>query len=493
MKRLKLYSIIILLVTTFGCSKDFLEKEVLVNTVIENFYRTEADAYAALIAAYDPLQWEVMDGIYFCEWMIGDVCSDDALKGGENSGDMPYLADLEKFDANASNELIKMTWDNLYIGINRCNLVTDNIPDIPESEFEDPTTKARIIAEAKFLRAYYYFRLVKMFGGVPLITYVHDPYDDYVPRSSVEQTWNQIETDLIAAIPDLPFKSEVLPAELGRATKGAAKAFLVKAYVFQEKWDLAEPLANEIILSGEYDLADDYSEIFTLEGENGIESIFEIQYMDEATSDWPSTYVGTRGTVTNKLQDSRANWGWGFNRPSDDFVAEFETGDPRLAATVYSDASSYEGNTNHSAKYLLDAADRPDHPTRGPSNIRVFRYADLLLLHAEAAYHNTHEDIARNSVNLIREKRREGNGTILPFLTPVTTGQDLLDAIWHERRVELGMEGHRFFDLVRQNRAYEVMQAFGQTNFTEGVHELFPLPDTEIAISGGVLEQNYGY
>lgn len=489
MKYIRIISIILFSAFVLACSDDFLEKPVLVDATIDNFYNTETDAYAAIIAAYDPLQWEVKDGIYFCEWLIGDVCSDDALKGGENSGDMPYVADLEEFDANASNELVKMTWDNMYIAINRCNLVLQHIPKIPNSEFQDTTTKTRIIAEAKFLRAYYYFRLVKMFGGLPIITKVYSPYDDYVPRSTKEQTWAQIEKDLQEAIPHLPLKSEVALNELGRATKGAAKAFLVKAYVFQEKWSLAEPLANEIILSGEYDLESNYSNIFSLAGENGIESIFEIQYTAEPTSDWPST----RGNVTNKLQDSRASWGWGFNRPSADFIAEFETGDPRLNATVYSDASSYLGNTNHSKKYVLAPSERPDHPTRGPSNIRVFRYADLLLLHAEAAYHNDHEDIARNSINLIREKRREGNASVLPYLTPTTTGTDLLDAIWHERRVELGMEGHRFFDLVRQGRAAEVMEAFGQTRFTEGVNELFPIPESEIALSNGVLKQNYGY
>lgn len=489
MKYLKIISFIIFATFLLSCNDDFLEKEVLVDTVIENYYKTEADAYSAIIAAYDPLQWEIKEDIYFCEWLVGDICSDDALKGGENSGDQPYTADIEKFDANASNELLLMTWKYMYIAIARCNLVTDNIPDIPDSEFEDPTTKARIIAEARFLRAYYYFRLVKIFGGVPLITRVYNPYDEYVPRSTLEQTWEQIENDLLAAIPSLPYKSEVPLNELGRATKGAAKAFLVKAYVYQEKWSLAEPLANEIILSLEYDLDPDYSHIFSLDGENGIESIFEIQYTSEGTSDWPST----RGTLTNKLQDSRSSWGWGFNRPTDDFIAEFETGDPRLSATVYSDGSSYEGNTNHSKKYLLAASERPNHPTRGPSNYRVFRYADLLLLHAEAAYYNTNEDEARASVNKVRERARAGNSTILPYLTSTTTGKDLLDAIWHERRVELGMEGHRFFDLVRQKRAYQVMQDFGQINFVQGIHELFPIPESEIALSNGILEQNFGY
>lgn len=472
-----------------SCSEDFLDQPVLIDNVIENFYKTEADAYSAIIAAYDPLQWEIKEDVYFCEWNIGDICSDDALKGGENTGDQPYTADLEKFDANSSNELALMTWKYMYIAITRCNLVTDRVVDIPISEFADPATKDRIIAEAKFLRAYYYFRLIKVFGGVPLLTTVHSPYDDYVPRSTESQTWAQIEKDLSEAIPHLPFKSEVSLDQLGRATKGAAKAYLVKAYVFQEKWSLAEPLANEIILSGEYDLEPVYSDIFSLNNENGIESIFEIQYMEEGTSDWPST----RGSLISKLQESRSGWGWGMNRPTSDFIDEFEAGDPRLDATVYTDGSGYLGNYNHSKKYVLDAADRPNHPTRGPLNIKAFRYADLLLLHAEAAYHNTNEIAARESVNKIREKRREGNSTILPYLTPTTTGNDLLLAIWHERRVELGMEGHRFFDLVRQNRAYETMQAFGQTNFVQGIHELFPIPESEIQLSGGVLEQNFGY
>jgi hypothetical protein len=489
MKSIRSLLVILLIIANLGCSEEFLEKPVLVDSVIESFYNTEDDAYAAIIAAYDPLQWETKESVYFCEWLVGDVCSDDALKGGENKNDMSYVADMEEFDPNASNEFLQMTWDYMYMAIGRCNLVTDNVPNIPDNEFADPATKERILAEAKFLRAYYYFRMIKLFGGVPLITKVYDPFDDYVPRSTEEQTWALIEQDLKDAIPHLPLKSEVPQEEIGRATKGAAKAFLVKAYVFQEKWALAEPLANEIILSEEYSLDPDYSNVFSLAGENGPGSIFEIQYTSEATSDWPST----RGTVTNKLQDSRGSWGWGFNRPSEDFVAAFEPGDPRLDATVYSDNSAYQGNTYHSKKYLLAPEERPNHPTRGPSNYRVFRYADLLLLHAEAAYYNGNEDVARASVNKVRERARGGNSSVLPYLTPTTTGTALLEAIWRERRVELGMEGHRFFDLVRQNRAYEVMQAFGQTKFAEGINEIFPIPDAEISLSNGVLEQNFGY
>ncbi|NOQ25168.1 MAG: RagB/SusD family nutrient uptake outer membrane protein [Bacteroidales bacterium] len=483
--------IYIVLITFFlnSCSEDYLDQPVLIDNVIANFYKTEADANLAVISAYDPLQWEIKEDVYFCEWNIGDICSDDAIKGGENAGDQPYTADIEKFDANSSNELVLMTWKYMYIAIVRCNLVTDNVIDIPVSEFADPATKDRIIAEAKFLRAYYYFRLIKVFGGVPLLTTVHSPYDDYVPRSTTEETWALIEKDLSEAIPHLPLKTDVLLTELGRVTQGAAKAFLVKAYVFQEKWSLAELLANEIILSGEYDLDLSYSNVFSLSAENGIGSIFEIQYMEEGTSDWPST----RGSLISKLQESRSGWGWGMNRPTADLIAEFETGDPRLDATVYSDASGYLGNFNHPKKYVLASADRPNHPTRGPLNIRVFRYADLLLLHAEAAYHNSNEIGARESVNKVRERARGGNSTILPYLTTTTTGNDLLLAIWHERRVELGMEGHRFFDLVRQKRASEVMQAFGETNFVKGIHELFPVPEAEILLSGGVLEQNFGY
>jgi starch-binding outer membrane protein, SusD/RagB family len=236
------YKLIYLLITflslgTFiSCSKDFFDKPPLVDNVIENFYKTGNDAILAVNAAYVPLEWE-FSKTYFSEWMLGDIVSDDALKGGNGITDMNDLFQLENFSASASNELLLDFYRAQYQGIYRANLVITKVPDIPvDDSVMNVRMKNRLIAEAKFLRALYYFRLVRVFGGVPKVTKILNPSEYKQPRALRDTIYNLIYTDLLSAIPDLWLKSEYPLADLGRTTKGAAQALLMKAYMYNQKW-----------------------------------------------------------------------------------------------------------------------------------------------------------------------------------------------------------------------------------------------------------------
>lgn len=509
MKRIQQYSLAILagMLILASCSEDFLDKQPLVNNVIENFYKTGNDAILAVNAAYVPLEWEFNE-TYFNEWMFGDVVSDDALKGGQDINDITDLFQLENFTATASNQILLEFYRAQYQGIYRSNLAIHYIPDIPvDDSVMDQSTKNRLLGEARFLRALYYFRLVRIFGGVPKITAILDPDHYKQARAPRDSIYDLIYNDLKFASANLWLKSRYAPGDLGRATKGAAQALLMKAYLYNQKWSEARALGDSIIYSGEYALEQDYSNNFTLAGENGVESVFEIQYMEEATSDYGEGNGFTRGTFNIIMQRTRNNnLGWGFDRPTTDLINEYEPGDPRKAATIYDpDADVYLGNGYHSRKYALDGYTL-QHPTRGPLNYKVIRYADVLLMYAEAACETNDLADAKVALEQVRNRARTGNTSILP---PFPYGSysdnqtDLRKAIRHERRVELAMEGQRFFDLVRWGVAADVMNTYREHEsdavknymmpFKAGKHELFPIPEVEINLSNNLLEQNPGY
>lgn len=483
-----------------SCGDKFLDKQPLVGVTEANFYQTEEDAFAAIIYAYSVLQWDGhLNPAGHFTWFFGDIVSDDSDKGGSGDNDVFSLKQLEDFTANATNELVESEWKSNYAGIARANLVLDKVPDIEMNA----TNQARIIAEAKFLRAWFYYSLVIMYGDVPLVTETLSPSNYNQPRTPAAQVWAQVEQDLTEASADLPLRSEMPLTETGRATRGMADALLAKAYAWQQKWAECRLSCEQVIGSGEYFLDPDYANIFSTAGENGSGSIFEIQFMNQGTGDW---FRFTEGTLTNVFQRARGTFGgFGFNLPTEDLVSSYEPGDPRKDATIFEegdqmgdrgvftkDATGFP-HDYYSRKYFINRSEEApigDANVNGPSNERVIRYADIVLLHAEASWHTGDEASARDDVNQIRARARGGVPGVLPNRT--SSGQDLLDHIYLERRIELAMEGHRFFELVRTGRVGDVMRAHGK-NFADGVHELFPIPSTEIAATNGVITQNPGY
>lgn len=479
-----------------SCEKDFLEKAPIVGVTEENFYRTEADAIAAINAAYASLQFQLSPAGHF-RWFWGDIMSDDSEKGGSGDNDVNDLLQLETFKGPVNTDLLESEWGANYEGIYRANVVLEKVPPIEMNE----DLKARILGEAKFIRAWNFYNLVIMFGGVPLADHVLAPSEYNMPRASADEVWALIEQDLTEAAAVLWKRSEYPQQDLGRITQGAAQALLVKTYLWRQMWADAKAVAEAIIQSGEYQLVADYADIFPLYGENNEESIFEIQYMNASGGNWGDNNAN-EGSFTNVFTRARGQFaGYGFNIPTQDFVDEFFAEgfeDPRLKSTVFRvgdemgdrgtftiDATGGFPHLYYPKKYFSNKSeDAPfgDPNPNGGSNDRVIRYADVLLMHAEAAYHTGDETAARNSLNTVRDRVQ------IPHIG--LSGPALLEAIYRERRIELGLEAHRFFDLVRTGRAASELGSLG---FVAGIHEIFPIPASQIQATNGALLQNPGY
>lgn len=493
----KLTVLFIFIVISFSsCTKDFLEKSPIIGITEENFYRTEADAIAGVNAAYATLQFQLSEAGHF-RWFWGDIMSDDAVKGGSSDNDVNDLLQLETFKGPTNTDLLEAEWSANYEGIYRANVVLEKVPGIEM----DAELKARILGEAKFIRAWNFYNLVTIFGGVPLVDRVLAPSEYNIPRATADQIWDLIEKDLKEASADLWLRSEYPLSELGRITKGAAQSLLAKTYLWRKKYAEAKATAELVVNSNEYVLVNNYADIFIEGGENNAESVFEIQYMNASGGNWGRNNAN-EGSFTNVFTRARGQFGgFGFNIPTQEFVDEFfKEGfeDPRLKSTVFRigepmgdrgiftiEATGGSPYIYYSKKYfnnLSEQAPFGDPAPNGGSNDRVIRYADVLLVHAEAAALSGDENAARQSLNQVRSR------VSLPNIT--ASGSALLDAIYRERRIELGLEAHRFFDLVRTGRAPSVLGSLG---FREGVHELFPIPQSQILATNGALTQNFGY
>lgn len=488
MKKLPLYiSTGVLLILT-SCS-GFLDKKPLGQLTSDNFFQTEEHAIWATNAIYNHLRsWEVHVFSYIG---LTDIISDDADKGSTPT-DGNFLLEIDDFSFDPGNIAFSTVWRGYYQGVYRANLAIQEIPNIEDIE---PSTAARLIGEAKFLRAYFYFNLVRWFGDIPLITKPLDPDEYKQERISATEVYDLIISDLTEAINVLPARSAQPLEDQGRATRGSAQSMLAKVYLTLGQYQDAEPLLLEVINSADYALLDNYGSVFMPEGENSAESIFEVFTVALETGGGGSQYnevQGVRGTP---------NLGWGFNRPSDDLTASYEPGDPRREATilyvgeVLPDGSDVvQDNPNIFNERYNQKAWVPEHPGgngNGPGNIRIIRYADILLMAAEVLNENGKPTEALQYLNQVRARARRNNPFILQDITE-TTQSALRQLIWKERRSELAMEQGRWFDLLRQNRVIEVMQAAGKSA-ESSKHELFPIPQTEIDLSGGQLKQNTGY
>ncbi|WP_194766036.1 RagB/SusD family nutrient uptake outer membrane protein [Tamlana sp. I1] len=431
---------------------------------------------------------ELVNAIYnsFLSWEMSSfgwtgltsIASDDADKGSIPSD---TGADKDLLDALTITPTLLSAaevWRGHYDGIQRANQAISRIP-----KFEmDANLQTRLLGEARFLRGLMYFRLVQTFGGVPLIsevTSVEDINEDILSRKTKEACYLFIEEDLLFAIDALPLKSEYPAAQLGRATKGAAQTLLAKVSMYQSKWDDVLALTEAVMQSNEYGLTPNYEDIWKEISENNIESIFEIQARGNepaAGVDKYSTIQGARG---------EGGWGWGFNTPSEDLEKAYSPNDQRKDATIM-----FAGETLFDGRVIDINAPNPRYNQKAYSsilteseqtgkNIRILRYAEVLLMNAEAKS-ILGGDVA-TPLNAVR--LRAG-------LTAATDLSTL--AIWEERRLELAFEHDRYFDLVRQGRASEVLNSKG-IPFVQGKHEVFPIPQEQIDISGGALVQNPNY
>lgn len=501
--------LISLLIGLGSCSEDFIDVPPLGLASDANF-----DPVAAVTSSYNIM------GNYnnrWSDWIIlitGDVLSDDAWKGGSSPNDQINLARMNNFATLPSNGIVRDHWVMYYQRIFRFNWALSNLQNL---ELQSDLN-LRLQGEVKFLRALHYFYLVRTFGDVPLIERPLGIDERNLTRESTVTIYAFIERELVEAMDMLPLKSQYRQVDLGRATKGAAQGLLSKVYLYQEKFAEAYQHSEAVVNSGEYSLTPDYADIFTRANEHGSESVFEITFAENDQRSNP-TYHAISQRSRNVFS------GWGLNGPTMDLLQSFEPGDPRIIHTFTFHGDISEGETHNNAGY-----DNPDemhsrkafkprsligNSANDGENFRVLRYAEILLINAEAANEMGQAQDALNSLNTVRARARNSSTTdrhrsfinytlenpavSVPDITE--TDQTLLrDIIWRERRVELALEGDRFYDLVRQGRAGKVMRAFSSKynvdkggGFVDGVHERFPIPQDEIDRTAGIIQQNPGY
>lgn len=472
-----------------SCSDEFVDRSPAYSIDSENYFNSKTDYDNALVAAYDLLQSSYLNAL------MGEIASDNTLAGGESQNDSPGIQQIDNMVHTPVNPNLRDLWNWMFAGVSRANYIL---------EFKDKTDfegKNQVIAEARFLRAYYHFELVKWFGGIPLSGDVRFKVGDEqsIPRSTVPEVYASIEADLIYASANL----SATASQKGRATKGAALALLGKAYLYQDKFTDAAATFETLISNSPYSLVADYNAIFETSGENGLESVFEVQYTDVEGAGFgclqcsegnvavgfngPRNYSGTLFTS-----------GYSYNVPTPKIVNAFEVGDNRkdvaildieawAASTGATFGKGYQHTGYFNRKYIprtRSSNAQGDLNLTNPNNYRAIRYADVLLMAAEANNRGGLDDVkARGYLNLVRQR---AFGDLNHDIS--ASGAALTDFIWAERRVELVGEGHRFFDLVRTKKAAQEI-----TGFTANKNELFPIPFEEIQFSNGNWQQNPGY
>ncbi len=482
-----------MLLISSACS-DFLDKNPLGDLSSPTFYQTEQDAVLATNAIYNASRaWFITGG-----FPILNILSDDMAKGS-NPTDGAGLVLVDNFDFGADQGQIQQMYAALYVAIFRANMVLTRVPDINMN----PDLQSRLLGEAHFLRAYYYFKLVRAYGGVPKVVTGDPPRQ--IERSPAAEIYDEIIIpDLEFAIANLPERSEYAAEDLGRATRGAALGLLAKVYLFTGDTENAERLALEVINSGEYSLDPNFDNVHAADNVFGSGSLFEIGAIAEDFGEGGNQYGQTQGVrgVPGK--------GWGFGRPTYDLITFFEAGDPRMDAsivfvgdTIAGEVIVGDGGTPDTtyvdeAETQIEQLETYNQKVYMPGDIPqvqwghnriLLRYADILLIAAEALNENGKPAEALTYLNQVRARARGEITDVLPDIT--TTDQAALrQIIWDERRAELALEEHRYFDLVRTGQAATVL---GPLGFEAGKHELLPIPQGEIDLSEGTLTQNPGY
>ena len=465
-----------------------------------DYLRSESDYRTMAVSVYTPIQW-LNQAV-----PVSDIASDNAVSGGENASDVLALQQIDDYTHTPVNYTLTELWQGAYEGINRANYMTQYKDKNLAGVTVDFAGKNALYGEIYFLRAYYYFHLVKFFGDVPLFVDKRLGLSESktLTRAKKADVYAQIEKDLNAAIAVLP----TVQVQKGRITKYAAQALLGKVFLYQNKFDAAAPVLESIITSNAFSLVSDFGAMFLAAGENGPESVFEIQYSN--TSPYYNWGGVNRGQGNHSVQQCGIRGlngsaampyaaGWSTNLPTQNLANAYTTGDKRKAVTVldieaYKTANPSFGITYQVAPYKNTGLYNQKYlPRKGETsgqvelnylnNYRTIRYAEVLLMAAEAFNRATaaNDTKAQGYLNQVRQRAFADN---LHNIT--ATGAALKTAIWDERRLELAMEGDRFFDLVRTGLA-----ATKITGFQTGKHEVFPIPQTEINISG--LTQNPGY
>lgn len=499
----------ILLISTASSCKKFLD------TQKQGVYRTDDYPYPGNSGPYDLYIYSAYNflrdyNVHADGFVVAtSIRSDDAEKGSTPSDGGADVISMDNFPVSVSSSRANSLWVAYYGLINRANTVMDKINNDPKIEATDQQ-KTAAAAEARFIRGYAYFMLVRLYGRVPLVDRLLSVEESNVPQSSPEQVYAFIEQDLQFAASNLP--PSWPSAFVGRITSGAANGILAKVYLTQKKWAAAMQSANLVMTSGQYDLSTPYDKIFREDGENSKESVFEIQATASAEEKEKN---GCQYTSIQGLRgQGNFNMGWGWNMPSAALEAAYEPNDPRKARTILYSSTTTTTNVSiygeplpvyptilPNPKYNNKVYTSPSYRSKVSSNmgywmnVRILRYADVVLMYAEAANEVGGADNISKAVAALNTVRKRARGTTSGVLPDVVTTDQAVarTAIRQERRIELAMEHDRFFDIVRWGISGEAMAAAGKTAFSPSRDNLLPIPLVQIDLSKNVLTQNFGY
>ena len=545
-----LFTILALVATlAFTSCEDFLTEEIRGQQNLDTYFSDIESCEAYITGCYQDITcggWWNINTV----WLLSEMCSDDAWMGNTSQSQSDYISLAHYQGSGASNGPISNFWQYRYKAILRCNVAIERIAQM---DLVDTERQNQLIAEARFLRGYFYFELVRNFGGVPLMTSFSDPAEvQGITRASTEETYAFIEEDLLAAAEVLPGRNE---AEVGRATRGAALGLLGKVYLYQEKWEKARDVLKTVIDSKEYDLLPEFGQVWDVEYDNSIESLFEVQYEYDETL----AVGGSLSVVTGSRNGPGDGWSW--CQPTANLEqAYIDAGDTvRLKWTIIKSGCTeiagenrfnefVENNSTvanadelieqygwdqncyiidpalHKSariirKYFLPLDDRPEvyNTDKSPLNHRILRFADVLLMYAEACNELGQDNDAQEALNRVRTRAKMASVT--------ATGTQLRDAIRLERRLELAFEQNRLYDIRRwkDDSGQPVIASilgpngsFVQWNMNEATRDplewsnqgessdkgitfdvnrdmVFPIPLYEITMSNGSIEQNPGW
>jgi len=493
MKKIILFFVVVLFST--ACSDTFLERYPKGFYNPSNYVADETFDKSVLVEAKLAQSYASLRNYSFAFAGFGmhNYTTPDVEKGSTPS-DGQQVVQFKPMSYTASNDQIKDYYSNCYSSISFSNEAIALATNLSDTVINKNT----LLAEAIFLRSVMYFRLAQAFGNVPYVDRVLGQTEKTPASSTREVIWGNLERDLTWAIPYLPSRQALITSgNSGRATQNGARAVLAKVYLYQKKWSNALEQTTAIIGSGDNSLDTPYEDIFTEAKEYGTESVFEV-FCEEKPAD--QIYLGSQYAEIQGIR-GLPDLGWGFNAPSLVLMNAYETGDPRKAAsviasgdkldgrTIKADAGGYQYFNKKAYTRLIERGiyGRSATAHGGWVNIRIIRYADVVLMHAEAACELGNTTEALDKLEMVRARARGANVGVLPKIT--TTDQTELRAKIHqERRIELAMEWERFYDLVRWDEAKTTI-----TNFVVGKHELFPIPQTEVDKSEGLIPQNPGY
>ena len=489
-KNISIYILASLSLIGAGCKK-ILNQPVLGQYTPTNFFTNDANATLAVNAAYVPLTFTNPSNNTI--WVLGDVASDDAIKGG-NAGDQSDFTLINQFNILPTNTAVQDVWAQYYNGVFACNVVTDGLAG---NTVVSATVKQQVLGQAEFIRAYCYFILTNCYGAIPLHLHVETPAQAEKPRSSQALVYAQIEADCTAAAAALP--TSWTGTNVGRATKGAALALLAKTYLFEGKWALAASTAQAVDALGIYSLLPIFSQNFQAATKNNAEGIFSVQHQSGLTP--------FQGNDLNQWFAPTSLNGYGFFYPTQSLVNNFEVdngvADPRLNYTIaqagqpYFDSAFNPGWTTTGYLCLKHCQPLSQIPTAtkgdGNLNYQAIRFAEVLLIEAEGLNESGNSAQALVPLNRVRERARNsyqydstlpGYPVVPAGLLPDITATDqstVRNAIRVERRSELALEFHRFFDIIRYGQAYAnaALQP-NAPNFNYTTNQFFPIPEKEI-------------